>query len=61
MACEGGCVQGAGCLIRSPKNRMEVENHAKQAGERTIGQAVSAAKNGSAEQPAEPVKEPAAK
>lgn len=46
MACEGGCVQGAGCLIRSPKNRLEVENHAKQAGERTIGQAVSAAKHG---------------
>ena len=36
MACEGGCVQGAGCLVRSPKNRLDVENHAKQAGERTI-------------------------
>ena len=36
MACEGGCVQGAGCLIRSPKNRMDVEKHAKQAEGRTI-------------------------
>ena len=22
MACDGGCVQGAGCLVRSPRNRM---------------------------------------
>ena len=36
MACEGGCVQGAGCLVRSPKNKMEVEKHAKQAQDRTI-------------------------
>ena len=36
MACEGGCVQGAGCLVRSPKNRMEVEKHAKEAQDRTI-------------------------
>ena len=36
MACEGGCVQGAGCLVRSPKNRLDVEKHAKQAEGRTI-------------------------
>jgi len=36
MACEGGCVQGAGCLVRSPRNRMDVEKHAKEAGDRTI-------------------------
>ena len=36
MACEGGCVQGAGCLVRSPRNRMDVERHAGQAGDRTI-------------------------
>ena len=41
MACEGGCVQGAGCLVRSPKNRMDVEKHAKEAGERTILGAVA--------------------
>jgi len=36
MACEGGCVQGAGCLVRSPRNRLDVENHAKKAEGRTI-------------------------
>lgn len=36
MACEGGCVQGAGCLVRSPRNKMDVEKHAKQAEGRTI-------------------------
>ena len=36
MACEGGCVQGAGCLVRSPKNRMSVEQHAQQAEGRMI-------------------------
>ena len=63
MACEGGCVQGAGCLIRSPKNRIEVENHAKQAGERTIGQAVAAAKEETKAQAGEEEKawEPAGK
>jgi iron only hydrogenase large subunit-like protein len=36
MACEGGCVQGAGCFVRSPRNRLDVEKHAKQAEGRTI-------------------------
>ena len=40
MACEGGCVQGAGIVVRSPKNQMEVGKHVKAAGERTIGGAV---------------------
>ena len=31
MACEGGCVQGAGCLVRSPRNKLDVEKHAKDA------------------------------
>lgn len=43
MACDGGCVQGAGCLIRSPKNKLEVEKHMKEAGGRTIADAVDAA------------------
>lgn len=42
MACEGGCVQGAGCLVRSPRNRMDVEGHAKQAQGREITAAVAA-------------------
>jgi len=44
MACEGGCVQGAGCLVRSPKNKADVESHAKQAKDRTITVAVSTAR-----------------
>ena len=43
MACEGGCVQGAGVLIRSPKNQADVDRHAKAAGGRTIAQAVEGA------------------
>lgn len=43
MACEGGCVQGAGCLIRSPKNKAEVDKHAKEADGRTIADAVTKA------------------
>ena len=44
MACEGGCVQGAGCLVRSPKNKLDVEKHAKEAKDRGVVQAVNAAK-----------------
>lgn len=36
MACEGGCVQGAGIIIRSPRNQLDVDKHVKEAGERTI-------------------------
>ncbi|MCI8869865.1 MAG: 4Fe-4S binding protein [Lawsonibacter sp.] len=41
MACEGGCVQGAGCLVRSPRNRVDVESHAKQAEGRDIAAALA--------------------
>ena len=56
MACEGGCVQGAGCLIRSPRNKLDVEKHAKAANDqgRGVVQAVNAAKGIAA--PAAPVK-----
>ena len=43
MACEGGCVQGAGCLVRSPKNRVNVEQHAQQAEGRMILEQVRSA------------------
>lgn len=36
MACDGGCVQGAGILVRSPKNQVEVDKHAKEAEGRSI-------------------------
>ena len=48
MACQGGCVQGPAVIMRSPKNKVEVTKHAKQAGERTINDAVNNA-GGSAE------------
>ena len=41
MACEGGCVQGAGILIRSPRNQADVQKYAQAAGERTIAQALT--------------------
>jgi iron only hydrogenase large subunit-like protein len=37
MACEGGCVSGAGCLLRSPKNRQWVEEYAKEAEKQQVG------------------------
>lgn len=40
MACEGGCISGAACLVRSPKNKVEVEKHAKEAAGRTIEEAI---------------------
>lgn len=43
MACEGGCVQGAGILVRSPKNQAEVAKHVKEAGDKSITAAVEAA------------------
>jgi iron only hydrogenase large subunit-like protein len=44
MACEGGCVQGPGILIRSPKNQTDVQKHAQQAGDRTILEAADGEK-----------------
>ncbi len=36
MACEGGCVNGAGCLMRSPKNKLAVDKYAGQAARKQI-------------------------
>ena len=52
MACMGGCVQGPGVINRSPKNKNEVAKHAKEAGKRSITDAVNAI-GGPAEVPAE--------
>lgn len=41
MACEGGCVQGAGCLVRSPRNKMNVLDYSKKAEGRDILGALS--------------------
>ena len=43
MACQGGCVQGPGVIMRSPKNKVEVTKHVKQAGDRTINGAINQA------------------
>ena len=43
MACQGGCLQGPASLIRSPKNKVELGKHIKEAGGRTIHDAISKA------------------
>ena len=43
MACDGGCVQGAVVLSRSPRNQADEVRHAKAAKERTIAEAVEGA------------------
>ena len=40
MACLGGCIGGAGCLTHGDKNRVEVDKYSKEAGEKTISDAV---------------------
>ncbi len=42
MACTGGCVGGAGCLTHSERNRIQVEKFSKTAGDKTIGESLSA-------------------
>lgn len=41
MACESGCIGGAGCLTHGPKNKTEVDNYGKQAMEKTITDAIT--------------------
>ncbi|MBQ3427852.1 MAG: 4Fe-4S dicluster domain-containing protein [Clostridia bacterium] len=40
MACDGGCIGGAGCLTHGPKNKVLVDKHSKEAGDKTILSAV---------------------
>ena len=61
MACEGGCVQGAGCLVRSPRNKLDVEKHVKEAEGRTVLAAVNAAKSGETPEKKSEQKQPAGK
>lgn len=44
MACQGGCVQGPAVIVRSSKNKTELNKHVKEAGGRTIADAVEQAK-----------------
>lgn len=41
MACEGGCIGGAGCLTHGEKNKAEVDKYGMEAYEKTITDAVS--------------------
>lgn len=43
MACQGGCINGNGCLTHMAKSRMDVENHGKAAENKTIEGAISRA------------------
>lgn len=40
MACEGGCINGAGCLHHGPKNAVEVDKYGKEAREKTVENSV---------------------
>ena len=44
MACaQGGCIQGPAVIVRSAKNKAALTRHVKEAGERTIGDALRSA------------------
>lgn len=44
MACNGGCIGGAGCLTHGEKNKAEVDKYGREAMEKTISDAVSVLK-----------------
>lgn len=44
MACEGGCISGAGCLTHGLKNKAQVDKYGKEAYEKTIEEAISVLK-----------------
>ena len=41
MACQGGCIGGAGCLTHGEKNKAEVDKYGNEALEKTISDAIS--------------------
>ncbi len=43
MACEGGCINGAGCLTHGDKNRAILEKHSREAVHPSISAAIEAA------------------
>jgi iron only hydrogenase large subunit-like protein len=44
MACEGGCIGGAGCLTHGNRNKSEVDKYGREAKEKTIFDAISVLK-----------------
>ena len=45
MACLGGCIGGAGCLTHGERNRAEIDKYGKDAGDKTISDAVDGMNN----------------
>ena len=45
MACSGGCIGGAGCLTHGERNKADVDKYGKDAGDKTIVQAIDEYKN----------------
>lgn len=41
MACQGGCIGGAGCLTHGPKDRAQVDKYGREAMEKSITDAIS--------------------
>ena len=41
MACNGGCIGGAGCLTHGPRDKAQVDSYGREAKEKTIKDAVS--------------------
>ena len=41
MACQGGCIGGAGCLTHGPKDKNEVDKYGGQAREKGIKDAIN--------------------
>ena len=44
MACNGGCIGGAGCLTHGEKNKAEVDKYGREAFEKTISDAIAVLK-----------------
>ena len=44
MICEGGCINGAGCLTHGVKDKKQVDDYGREAHEKTITDAVSVLK-----------------
>ena len=45
MACEGGCIGGAGCLTHTDRNKITIDRYGKQSPHKTISAALNK-KNG---------------
>jgi iron only hydrogenase large subunit-like protein len=41
MACEGGCIGGAGCLTHGEKNKRQIDKYGEDAKDKTITEAIS--------------------